>query len=55
MSINEVMDTMISDGIEWRKRIHVAELTNLVEDFFFFFFLGLNVVVVVVVVCLLFF
>ena len=36
MSINEVMDTMISDGIEWRKRIHVAELTNLVEEFFFF-------------------
>ena len=35
MSINEVMDTMISDGIEWRKRIHVTELTNLVEDFFF--------------------
>ena len=50
MSIKEVIDTMISDGIEWRKRIHVAELTNLVEDFFFFF--GLNVVVVV---CLLFF
>ena len=50
MSINEVMDTMISDGIEWRKRIHVTELTNLVEDFFF----GLNVVAVVVV-CLLFF
>ena len=51
MSIKEVIDTMISDGIEWRKRIHVAELTNLVEEFFFF---GLNVVVVVVV-CLLFF
>ena len=26
MSINEVIETMISDRIEWRKRMHVTDL-----------------------------